>query len=172
MAKNTSRGKLLSEEEVLPLIRDAVALGSAFTFRALGSSMFPIIPGGTEVTVEKFDVMPPPVGTICVAIRKDKIYCHRLVEVRAAAGGRLDYILKGDNHRLPDEPFAGKDLVGKVTRLRLGPIDVSSDFLPLRLAGRLWTAFPGPAILAASLGWKIARPARAAAKMLLGAVKK
>jgi hypothetical protein len=172
MVKKTARGKIFAEDEirgeVLQLIRDAVAGGSPFTFRALGSSMFPLIPGGAEVTVEKFDAVPPPVGTVCVAIRKERLYCHRLVKVMPEAGGRRAYVLKGDNHRLPDEPFAEEDLVGKVTRLRLGPIDVSSDFLPLRLAGRLWMAFPGPAILAASVGWKLALPARAALRALLG----
>lgn len=155
-------------DEYLELIRDAVSRGTPFTFKAHGSSMFPLIPGGTEVTVERFGNFPPAVGTICVGIKNGRLFCHRLVEVKTGGGGRRCYILRGDNHRAHDEPFNKEELVGEVTALRCGPVSLSSSFPPFKLAGKLWMHFPGPAIFTTRLVWKITRPARFVSKKLLG----
>jgi hypothetical protein len=152
--------------EVLELIQDAIARGTPFTFRALGGSMFPIIPGGTEVTVERIDRLPPPLGTICVALRGGRLFCHRLVDIRETPGGPRLYILRGDSHRFNDEPFVEGDIVGRVTALRYGPVRLGTDTAVLAAAGKLWMRFPAHAIAATRLGWMAAWPARKAARAL------
>jgi hypothetical protein len=153
--------------EVLELIRDAVSRGTSFTFKAHGSSMFPLIPGGTEVTVERIGEMPPAAGAIIVALRGGRLFCHRLVETRREPGGRLRFILKGDNHRQCDEPFGEDDIVGEVSRVRIGPLDLSSRQPLYRAAGTLWMRHPGPAILGMRIAWKLSWPARRALRSLL-----
>jgi len=154
-------------DEYLALIRDAVSRGTPFTFKAHGSSMFPLVPGGTEVTVERIDAMPPPAGSILVALRGGRLFCHRLVEARRGPGGRLRFVLKGDNHRRCDEPFDEEDIVGEVSRVRIGPLSLSSRQLLYRAAGMLWMRFPGPAITGTRVAWKLSWPARKAARSLL-----
>lgn len=153
--------------EYLELIRDAVSRGTPFTFKAHGSSMFPLIPGGTEVTVERIEIMPPPAGSILVALRGGRLFCHRLVEARRGPGGGLRLILKGDNHRQCDEPFDEKDIVGEVSRVRIGPLSLSSRQRLYRTAGMLWMRFPGPAITGTRIAWKLSWPARKVARSLL-----
>jgi hypothetical protein len=146
--------------EYIDLIRDAVSRGSPFSFKARGSSMLPLIPDGTEVTVERIDSMPPPGGSILVGVKRGRLFCHRLVGVEHGIRGERLYALKGDNHRRPDEPFPERDLVGKVTALRYGRLRIRADGAALKTAGLLWMSFPAPAIFATRLVLKLTRPAR------------
>ena len=153
--------------EVLELIRDAVSRGTPFTFKAHGSSMFPLIPGGTEVTVQRLEKRPPPAGSIIVALRGGRLFCHRLVETKREPGGGLRFILKGDNHRLCDEPFEEGDIVGEVSQIRIGPLSLDSCQPLYRAVGMVWMRWPGPAIWGTRIAWKLSWPARRAVRGLL-----
>ncbi len=142
------------------LLRDAVEKGKSMDFTARGTSMLPFIVGGAKLTVERFSDMPPPMGTICVGAKNGRLQCHRLIEVRHQPTGRRHYILKGDNRRFPDEPFVEEDLIGKVTAIRHGLLEVKSDAFLLRMAAQVWMRCPRPAMFATSTAAALTRPAR------------
>ncbi|MFH1435187.1 MAG: S24/S26 family peptidase [Pseudomonadota bacterium] len=147
-------------DEYVELLRDAVASGKSMDFTARGTSMLPFIAAGAKLTVERFSGMPPPVGTICVGAKNGRLQCHRLIAVRERPGGRRQYILRGDNRRFPDEPYVEEDLVGRVTAVRHGLLEVKSEALVLRMAAQVWMRCPRPAMLATAAALRLTRPAR------------
>jgi len=156
---------------IVELAREALARGIPFRFRALGGSMFPFIPGGTEVTVERFDRFPPPPGTVCVAARGGRLVCHRLVGAAGGGAGGVRFVLRGDGRPVPDEPpYEGRELIGRVTAMRVGPWELRADALPLRAAALLMTRAPGPARRAVVAAARAARPAAGPLLRLLGGV--
>ena len=98
--------------------------------------------------------------------KNGRLQCHRLIDVRERPGGRRQYILKGDNRCFPDEPYVEEDLIGKVTAIRHGFLEVKSDALLLRLAARVWMRCPRPAMFATSAAIRLTRPARHLLKFL------
>jgi hypothetical protein len=150
------------QDAQIEMMREILARGDTFTFRAFGSSMFPMIPPGTEVTVRPLRTVPPPLGTVLVAERDGTLVCHRLVRL-----GREDrrwiYHLRGDNHLTEDPPFDQERILGEVESIRFGKLGLSADFMPLKLTGGLWAMFPKPA----RLGVRLLRNALAPLKRTL-----
>jgi hypothetical protein len=163
------------QDAQIDLMREILARGGTFTFRAFGHSMFPMILPGTEVTVRPLRTVPPPLGTVLVVERDGSLVCHRLVRVRREsreAGHDWVYHLRGDNHEVDDPPFEESQVLGEVESLRFGKFGISADFVPYRVTGNMWALFPRPARLAMGLVRRLSAPGRRGAETVHGMLQR
>lgn len=99
----------------LELLLEAVARGTPQRMRALGSSMWPTIPGGTELELHPVDPKAPPNPGAVVAVhaRDGRFLIHRVCGLRR--DGAL--LVKGDNCPSPDGWFFPGEVVAVVRRM-------------------------------------------------------
>ena len=151
------RGKDLpiSRAALLELMREVLARGIPFRFRARGWSMTPFIRDGDVVRVAPLRRSAPALGEVVAFIHPDagEVIVHRVIGRRGAS-----CLIQGDNAPSGADGFVpGENILGRVTRveregrviwLGLGPerylialLSRSGLLLPLRLRlGLLWRA--------------------------------
>ena len=74
----------LSGQALLDLLRDVLAKGVPFRFRAKGGSMFPLILDGDVLVIMPLRAKTPPLGAVVAFVRPgvNKLVVHRLVARR------------------------------------------------------------------------------------------
>ena len=99
----------------LELLVEALARGHPQRMRALGTSMWPTIPGGSLLELSPADPAHPPNPGDVVAVRSrdGRFLVHRVCGVRGD-GARL---LMGDHCLKPDGWFSLDEVVALVTRM-------------------------------------------------------
>jgi signal peptidase I len=119
---------LLSGNAMEGLMRDVLARGVKFRFRAKGFSMSPFILNGDLISVSPMSDAPPEVGEVVAFIEPDmgKLVVHRIVSIESDG-----YLTWGDNQVdhsdgvIPTENILGRVTLverdGKIIRFGLGP---------------------------------------------------
>jgi len=119
---------LLSGTALGALMRDVLARGKVFRFRAKGSSMSPFILNGDLISISPLFNTPPAIGEVVAFVDTGwgKLVVHRIVS-KTKAG----YLIKGDNQIestdgiIPLENILGRltavEREGKGIRLGFGP---------------------------------------------------
>ena len=99
-------------------MRETLAHGNTFRFRAPGRSMEPFIRSGDTVSIAPFSPSQPQLGDVLAFLHPldDRLLVHRLIK---KDGGK--YLVKGDNLLDHNDGWASADrLLGKVTRVDRG----------------------------------------------------
>lgn len=105
----------LSGQALLELMKDVLAKGLPFRFRARGLSMAPFVRDGDVVTVSPSRRSLPGVGTVVafVGMEAGKLVVHRVV----ARHGKSVFIRGDCVSEHADGIIPPKNLLGKVTRI-------------------------------------------------------
>ena len=116
--------------------------GATRTFRARGSSMYPLIRDGDTIELSKSDPARARLGDILVTDHETQVLCHRLIR-KQRRGNTWWYITQGDTLLFEDAPIPADRVLGLVRSLRTP----SSTFHDLdspsgRAAKRLFLMFP------------------------------
>lgn len=109
------RGDLaLSGDSLTALLRDVLAKGKAFRFRAKGSSMSPFVKDGDIITVSPLRGREPRTGEIAAFLhpKTGRVAVHRIVRT---AGGL--FLLRGDNSLDADGALHRERILGIVTEV-------------------------------------------------------
>jgi hypothetical protein len=118
----------LSNPDLAELMRAALARGSPFHFRALGSSMSPFIRDGDQITIAPLRRGKPSLGQVVAFIQPEtgQLLVHRVTGLQGSA-----CLVQGDNTPgrtdglVPLENILGRLVQvqrdGKKIRLGLGP---------------------------------------------------
>ncbi len=105
----------LDNDEILALMREVLAKGAAFRFRAKGTSMSPFIRHGDWITVLPLDREPLAIGKVAAFIHPEdgRLIVHRLIEKNSEV-----FSFRGDNSISVTEKFVNAaDVLGCVTRV-------------------------------------------------------
>ena len=105
----------LSGQALLDLMRDVLARGVPFRFRARGWSMAPFIKDGDVITVSPFQGRRPGLGEVVAFVRpgENKLVVHRIVRQ-----DETNLYIQGDNSPdHVDEVIPGENLLGRVRRI-------------------------------------------------------
>ena len=107
----------LSGDVLTDLMREVLAKGRPFRFRARGSSMSPFIKDGDVVTVTPFSGSAPRTGDVVAFVHpgSGKAAVHRIIK-----GKPGHYFLKGDNAPKPDGDLTPDRILGLVTWIERG----------------------------------------------------
>jgi len=120
----------LSAEALLGLMREILALGKHFRFRALGWSMAPFICDGDVICVSPLAAAGPGIGDVVafIAPETERLVVHRVVARRGAA-----YLIQGDNVRgVTDGTVLAGNILGRVTRITRNGREVRRGLGPER----------------------------------------
>jgi signal peptidase I len=112
----------------ISVIRKALSKFGYFKFIVKGTSMFPFLLEGDEVTIVKIDPSEFEIGDIAMYVRNNLMIVHRIVNVYRCSDGRRFFILMGDNLRYADRPVFENEICGKVIRVKRGDF----EFSPMR----------------------------------------
>ncbi len=138
-------GLVLSAQDLMPVVRDALARGQHVRFTATGSSMAPFLRHGDVVEVAPLDSAPTVAEVLLVRCPGGLYVLHRVVRV----DGRGVY-LRGDAQATVTGPFAVDQVLGRAVAAARGEHVWSLRDGPAWHLARLWCAtWPlGPSLLA------------------------
>lgn len=89
--------------------------GKSIRIKAHGYSMYPAIKPGTVIMIEPLKLKgPPQVGEIVAIKRENGIVVHRIIRI-IEAGGKKQYIARGDSNAYADPPATIDMIPGRVT---------------------------------------------------------
>jgi signal peptidase I len=99
------------------LSMDILCLGKSLRFRAQGYSMRPLLRSGDILTVEPANRCRISLGDVILcSIQPERIVVHRVVG-RLANGGRLRYLVQGDQVARPDGIIPPEQVYGRVSTI-------------------------------------------------------
>lgn len=103
------------------LVQTLEASGSA-RVRVFGSSMWPVLRAGDEVTLRRVPVSDLQTGCIVAVRREGRLFVHRLVAI-SASDVKTDLITRGDTLPAQDPPASAEEFIGIVeTVVRKGRV--------------------------------------------------
>ena len=104
----------LSAPDMVRLLRDVLAKGASFRFKAKGFSMTPIIKDGDIITVSPCLSAGLRSGDIAAFAHPatDRLVVHRIVGIRGGS-----FFVKGDNNGDFDGLIPGSHVLGRITRI-------------------------------------------------------
>jgi len=105
----------LSREALVDLMREVIAKGAPFRFRAKGWSMAPFIRDGDVICVAPLSQAGPAVGEVVAFVRADtgQLVVHRVIN-----RGREAYAIQGDNTPgVADVSVLREEILGRVIRV-------------------------------------------------------
>jgi signal peptidase I len=102
-------------------------------FRASGWSMHPTIRDGEIITVAPLGQSPIRAGDVVLYRRGRATIAHRVIHVRPAASGSVEFVLRGDSADFCDRPIALDHVLGCVHA-----IERAGRTRPLGLLSRTW----------------------------------
>ncbi|MDI6723987.1 MAG: signal peptidase I [Methanobacterium sp.] len=85
-----------------------------FRFKALGSSMFPLIKNGDLVTIKPVNPYDLSTGDIIFFEKNDSLILHRIIKEEKFKG---KFITKGDNMPIRDPAVNSNEILGKLTSI-------------------------------------------------------
>ena len=141
---------------VRELFLEALAGGQRIQVQAYGGSMWPTLRDGQRLWVERLPPSGPVRGDLLVFDRDGSWVCHRLIDTRPRGtwSAVRQCILRGDSHRVCDEPVSVAQVVGRVAGVG------AERRAPSRLARRLYMRWPTTSRLAAGVvgrAWRLTR---------------
>ena len=98
------------------LAEEALKKSNKLRFRALGSSMFPIIRSGDLVTIKPFETTNLVLGDIILFKNNDKFFLHRIIK-KINSNNSLIFITKGDFLSSSDPYIDSEQVLGKLITL-------------------------------------------------------
>lgn len=98
---------------VCELVGDLLRSGHSARLGVRGTSMLPSLWPGDRLRIRPADPRTLDLGEVVLCAREGRLIAHRLVDLRARAGGPL-LITRGDRLRHRDSPFGPEALVGRV----------------------------------------------------------
>jgi signal peptidase I len=101
------------------LVRDALCERGRLRLRLQGDSMWPTIPAGSLVEVERTFPDDLRLGDIVVWQQGEVLIAHRVME-RVRRGSEVFLVTKGDNSSGPDQLLSQEIILGRVAAI-LGP---------------------------------------------------
>jgi signal peptidase I len=104
---------LLTGAALAALMRDVLAHGKPFRFRAKGVSMSPFIKDGDVLIVSPLPAGASRVGDVVAFLRADK----RVVVHRVVSASPSGYVMRGDGVPAEDERVPPSSLLGAVTHV-------------------------------------------------------
>lgn len=100
------------------LMRETLAHGNTFRFRAPGRSMEPFIRSGDTVSIAPFSPSQPQLGDVLAFLHPldDRLLVHRLIQIK---GNK--FLMKGDNTRDHNDGWVSTPhLLGRVKQVERG----------------------------------------------------
>lgn len=119
------------------LVDELLRLGRQVHLQVAGWSMSPLMPRGSEITVEPAVAGDVRVGDVVVVGTPKGIVTHRVVRTDSASGRP---ITRGDRSPAEDPDHPGRRILGKVRRVRHGPLSWAPGGRVPRLLARLQVA--------------------------------
>lgn len=92
-------------------------------FKALGSSMLPLIRSGDLVTIVPFNLDELSIGDIVFFEKEGNFYLHRFLK----RNNKNEIITKGDNLPNFDAPVNSENILGKLTSIKRGNQVINLD---------------------------------------------
>lgn len=111
------KGPANAADAALELVLEALERGHPQRMRALGSSMWPAIPGGAWVELSPKGAAPlEPLEVVALSSRSGRFLIHRVRGVRADGA----VLLMGDHCPAPDGWFSADEVMARVLRMDTG----------------------------------------------------
>ena len=103
----------------LELVEEVLKRRSKFRFRALGSSMSPIIRSGDLVTIVQFEASDLALGDVILFRNNGKFFLHRIIK-KYFINNSTKFITKGDFLTTSDPCIESEQILGKLITLERG----------------------------------------------------
>ena len=118
------------------VVRGALRAGGKVSIRALGSSMWPWVRSGDVLVVAREAPSGMRRGHVAFYARHGSLFAHRLVG-KLRRGGEVLLVTHGDALPCGDAPVRGREILGRVVRIRRGNREIDLETWPRSALGWL-----------------------------------